>query len=141
MADVFARRVRELDGRAKSDLAEALKAASDPALVRSAFDLPAAQRTAIQDAINETFSGEIRVRFETAPDLVGGIELTAGGQKVAWSIADYLGSLEKGVDELLKTNETTEQPPKSEAAPGPDGKASPESEAFRTEARAHDHRA
>jgi F-type H+-transporting ATPase subunit b len=42
------------------------------------------------------------VRYETAPDLIGGIELTANGQKVAWSIADYLASMEKDVDELLK---------------------------------------
>ena len=70
--------------------------------MRSAFDLPAEQRAAIQNALNETFSAEIHVRFETAPDLVSGIELTTNGQKVAWSIADYLASLEKGVGELLK---------------------------------------
>ena len=34
--------------------------------------------------------------------MVCGIELSANGQKVGWSIADYLASLEKGVDELLK---------------------------------------
>ena len=70
--------------------------------MRSAFDLGADQRAAIQNALNETFSAEVRIRFETAPDLISGIELTANGQKVAWSIADYLASLEKGVDELLK---------------------------------------
>ena len=102
MGEVFTRRLREMDGKAKAGLGEALKAASDPALVRSAFDLPAEQRAAIQNALNETFSAEIHVRFETAPDLVSGIELTTNGQKVAWSIADYLASLEKGVDELLK---------------------------------------
>ena len=42
------------------------------------------------------------MRFETAPDLVSGIELTTNGQKVGWSISDYLASLEKGVGELLK---------------------------------------
>jgi F-type H+-transporting ATPase subunit b len=101
MSEVFARRLRELDGKAKEGLADALKTASEPALVRSAFDLPADQRAAIQNALNETFSAEIHVRFETAADLVGGIELTTNGQKVAWSIAGYLASLEKGVGELL----------------------------------------
>jgi hypothetical protein len=42
----------------------ALKTASEPALVRSAFDLPAAQRKEIQKALSETFSSEIRLRFE-----------------------------------------------------------------------------
>ena len=101
MSEVFTRRLRTMDGKAKGDLGEALKTASEPAVVRSAFDLPEEQRAAIQKALNETFSAEVHVRFETAPDLVSGIELSANGQKVAWSIADYLASLEKGVDELL----------------------------------------
>ena len=91
-----------MDGEAKAGLAQALQTESDPALVRSAFDLPAEQRAAIQNAINETFSADIHLRFETAPDLIGGIEITTNGHKVAWSIADYLASLEQGVDDLLK---------------------------------------
>ena len=121
IGEVFTRRLRELDGPAKAGLGEALKEGSEPALVRSAFDLPADQRTAIQRAINETFSADIHLRFQTAPDLISGIELTTtNGQKVAWSIADYLTSLEKGVGELLQTNEKPE--PKSEAKvePKPD---------------------
>ena len=82
----------------------------------SAFDLPADQRAAIQNALNETFSAEIHVRFETAPDLISGIELTTNGRKVAWSIADYLVSLEKGVDELLKEKDK----PEAKAEPKPE---------------------
>jgi F-type H+-transporting ATPase subunit b len=101
LSEVFTRRLREMDGQAKAALGGALKAASAPALVRSAFELPAAQRATIQNALNESFSAEVRLRFETAPDLIGGIELASNGQKVAWSISDYLGSLEKGVGDLL----------------------------------------
>ncbi len=108
LGEVFTRRLREMDGQAKAGLAQALKTASDPAIVRSAFDLPAEQRAAIQKTLNETFSAEIHVRFETAPDLISGIELTTNGQKVAWSIADYLASLEKGVNELLKEKDKPE---------------------------------
>jgi F-type H+-transporting ATPase subunit b len=116
MGEVFTRRLRALDGEAKEGFAEALKTASGPALVRSAFDLPAEQRAAIQNALNETFSAEIQVKFETAPDLVSGIELITNGQKMAWSIADYLALLEKGVDELLKTQSR----PEAKAEPKPE---------------------
>ena len=116
LGEVFIRRLRALDANAKQGLAEALKTASAPTLVRSAFDLPDAQRTAIQTALNETFSAEIPVRFETAPDLISGIELSTNGQKVAWSIADYLASLEHGVDELLKDRDK----PKVAAEPKPE---------------------
>ena len=113
MGEVFTRRLHEMDDQAKAGLGQALKIASDPALVRSAFDLPADQRAAIQNAINETFLADIRLRFEVAPDLVSGIELSANGQKIAWSISDYLTSLEKSVGALLNAKDKPE--PKSEA--------------------------
>jgi F-type H+-transporting ATPase subunit b len=102
VGEVFTHRLREMDGKSKVVLGEALKTASDPAVVRSGFDLSADQRAAIQKALNETFSADVRVGFETAPDLIAGIELAANGQKVAWSIADYLSSMEMSAAELLK---------------------------------------
>ncbi len=120
MGEVFDRRLHALDGPAKAVLGAALMKNSEPALVRSAFDLPASQRAAIQNALNETFSAEIPVRFETAPDLICGIELAANGQKVGWSIAEYLATLEKEVGELLKPKD--KPVPKPEAKP----KAKPE---------------
>jgi F-type H+-transporting ATPase subunit b len=126
LGEVFTRRLREMDGQAKEGLAEALKTAIEPSLVRSAFDLPAEQRAVIQNALNETFSAEVHIRFETAPDLISGIEFTtANGQKVAWSIADYLVSLEKGVDELLKEKDK----PIAKAKPNPEAKVEPEPDA------------
>jgi len=121
MTEVFTRRLQEMNNEAKESLVEAQRKSSDPVLVRSAFDMSAEQHTTIQNAINKIFSAEIQVRFETAPDLISGIELTTNGQKVAWSIADYLASLEKVVDELLKEKD------KSEAKVGPGSKAKEES--------------
>jgi F-type H+-transporting ATPase subunit b len=102
LGEVFTRRLREMNGTAKEALGEALKTDPNPAVLRSAFDLPADQRAAIQNALNETFSMEVRIHFETAPGLIGGIELTSNGQKLAWSIADYLAEMEKAAAELLK---------------------------------------
>lgn len=124
MGEVFTRRLRSMDGKVKEGIAEALKTASEPALVRSAFDLPSEQRATIQNALNETFSAEVRVRFETAPDLVSGIELTANGQKLAWSIADYLASLERRVSELL--NEKDRPEAKADTEPEAQGESKPE---------------
>ena len=120
MSEAFTRRLHDMDDKTKGGLGEALKTASEPALVRTAFELPADQRAAIQNALNETFSADIHLRFETAPEVISGIELTTNGQKVAWSIADYLTSLEKGVGDLLKK--------KDQPGPKPDAKAEPKPE-------------
>lgn len=108
MVDVFIRRLRELDSEEKQRLTSMLKPPI-PVLVRSAFDLTPAQCASIEGAAGETLAAEIQVSFEIAPHLVSGIELTMQGQKIAWSIADYVASLEKGVNELLKVQPKPEQ--------------------------------
>ncbi|MFT5622839.1 MAG: F-type H+-transporting ATPase subunit b [Bacteroidia bacterium] len=102
MCDVFIRQLQAIDESTKNSLQAEQANESEPARVRSAFELPEEQRAQIQKAINETFSANIPLNFETTPDLISGIELTTNGQKVSWSIADYLTSLEKGIGELLK---------------------------------------
>lgn len=119
MSEAFTRRLRELNDEAKEGLAKALKISSDPVLLRSAFELPSEQRAAIQHALNETFSAEIQVRFETAPHVISGIELTANGRKVAWSIAAYLASLEKSIGDLLKEQSKPAAKPEAKAEPKP----------------------
>ena len=114
--DVFLSKLRTMDPGAKALIAESLNGSSGPATLRSAFDLPPAQHQSIQTALNETFSAEVRVQFQTAPDLVSGIELIANGQKLSWNIADYLTTLEKGVGELLKVS-ATPAPTGTEADP------------------------
>jgi len=121
MTDVFVTRLRGLDGDAKTGLAKALAGAQHPVLVRTAFALPAAKCSTIQSALNDTFAADIHIRFETAPELVSGIELIANGQKVGWSIADYLTSLQTGVAELLKEDDKVA----TKAAPAPKSKAAP----------------
>jgi F-type H+-transporting ATPase subunit b len=110
MADVFVRRLGDLDDSTKKALAAALSASSDAAVVRTAFDLPSEQQAAIQKALNETFAADIRIRFETMPACISGIELTAGGQKLSWTIAGYLASLKKSVDDVLDQQTTSTAP-------------------------------
>ena len=72
------------------------------ASVRSAFDVPEIQQVAIRKAIKDIFASDAAIEFQTAPELVGGIELIAGGQKLGWSIADYLLAMKASVDDLLE---------------------------------------
>ena len=101
IGEVFTRRLREMDAKDKSEMGAALKASPEASLICSAFDLPSEQRAAIQNALNETFSAVIRIRYETHADLVSGIELTAQGQKLAWSISSYLDSFNRRLADVL----------------------------------------
>ena len=126
MGDVFVHRVCALTGAAKEQLATAFKTSNHTVSVHSAFDLPPAQRTAIESAVKETFGPEAQVQFETAPELVCGIDLSINGHKVSWSIADYLATLEKSAGELL--HKEAKPDPKAEAKPEPKAEAKPDAE-------------
>jgi F-type H+-transporting ATPase subunit b len=93
----------------------ALKAFPEPSLVRSAFNLPEQQKAAIQNALNETFSAVIRVRYETDANAISGIELTAQGQKLSWSISSYLDSFDRSLAGLVTQGAKPEPAPVQEA--------------------------
>ena len=121
MGEVFTRRVHQMNGKDKELLAAALKASSEPAVVRSAFAMPAEQQAAIQNAFNETFSAVVRIRFETTKEAICGIELSANGQKVGWSIATYISALDEKIGALLEAQSTQQAKgaPKPTPAPAP----------------------
>jgi len=123
IAEVFTNRLRQMDAASKTTLSEAIKTSSQPAVVRTALELPAEQQSAVRNTVNETFSADVPLRFEVSPDLIGGIELTANGQKLAWSIENYLTSLEKGVVELTAANTKTLVQPDQKAEPALAAKA------------------
>ena len=132
MGDVFVQRVRALTGAAKEQLAAAFKTSNHTVSVHSAFDLAPAQRNAIESAVKDTFAPDAHVQFETAPELISGIELSTNGQKVAWSISDYLSTLEKSAGKLLqqeaKPEPKAEANPKAKAKPEPKAKVEPNPE-------------
>ena len=110
LGEVFLRRLRALDGPMKENFVNALKTSFEPTCVRSTFDLTPDQKIAIQNILNEMSSATIQVRFEVVADLICGIELVANGQKIAWSITDYLGSLEKKIGEMLDSKTGPDAP-------------------------------
>ena len=114
MVTVFAQRLTQLDDTAKAGLEKALETASGSVQVRSAFALSPAQREAMQSALNQALSRDIQIQFDTTPDLISGIELSANGWKVAWNIADFLASLEQRICERIKEQS---QPKLQPAAP------------------------
>lgn len=102
MTEILLTRLRELNDADKSALKAAFSTSKQALLVRTTFTMPEEQRAQIEVVIKEILGEAAQVRFTTAADLVSGIEISANGQKIAWSIAEYLASLANSVDELLR---------------------------------------
>lgn len=104
MATVFCQRLRDMENGEKELLSEELRTSTDPGLMRTSFEIKENLRDSIRDTLAETFGADLSIRFETAPELIGGIELIASGRKIAWSIAGYLASLESALEVEAETH-------------------------------------
>jgi F-type H+-transporting ATPase subunit b len=114
--DVFVRRLREMDAASKANFASAMESAPNSAVLKSAFDLSSDERGSIQKALNDYFSADVSLKFETSNELVGGIEFTTNGLKVAWSISDYLSAMTKSIDKLIEQQTQAKTKPAVETA-------------------------
>jgi len=111
ICEVFVRRLRGIDSSTKESLGLMLKSATEKPVVTSSFELSSRDAIAIQTALNETFSADIHLRFETSSRMIGGFELSAGGERLSWTITDYLKTLEGKVAALLSTESVSDGMP------------------------------
>ena len=109
--NIFVNRLKELKNEEKKKLTDAFKSGSDSILVQTAFDLPSKQQTEIKSTVNEILGTKTQFQFNTVPKLISGIELTSNGYKLAWSISEYLSSIQKSISETMKA-ELKEEPEK-----------------------------
>ncbi len=107
----FCRRLVHTEAPARARLSEALASNGQAARLRSAFELNEPDRDAIRKAVDTCLDEPVALTFELAPEIVSGIELDVGGQRMAWHIADYFDAFEQHIGELLDTAETTGSSP------------------------------
>jgi F-type H+-transporting ATPase subunit b len=102
MLEVFIHRVQDLNEVQKVQLiAPPVDTRARSAVLRSAFELTPAQQTHVTAAFREWPCGGATLTFETAPELVSGVELIVDGQKLAWNVTAYLADVEEKTEALL----------------------------------------
>jgi F-type H+-transporting ATPase subunit b len=106
---IFLKRLHELKEDEKQQFIKAFKSNSNPIEVQSSFEIVGDLKTEIQTTVNEIIGSETQLQFKNSPKLIAGIELTANGFKLAWSISAYLDSLEKSISEpIIDKKENTD---------------------------------
>jgi F-type H+-transporting ATPase subunit b len=102
--EMFVKRVGELDPKSKESFGASLERSNFVCVVSSAFPIGEPERAMIQDALNVTFSADLHLQFKTSMQVIGGVELDAYGQRLSWTIADYLTHLDDKFGALLHTS-------------------------------------
>lgn len=109
MAVIFVQRLNALKDEEKASLESAFADSDQPLIVHTAFDLPEEQTALIRAALKDILGDSVDIQFATEPAVVSGIEINANGQKIAWSIADYLATLTKRVNQVLQSHDDSRQ--------------------------------
>lgn len=105
VVDTFIERMESLDEDSRRRLAEVEETVG----VASSFELGAGVRSRLTRAIHECIDEDADVEYTQSPDLVCGVELTRGEQRLSWHVAHYLEQLSARIDEALQTADSGAQ--------------------------------
>lgn len=106
MIDIFIERIVELDEKKQKAILESIEKGDHGVVINSAFEVPTNAQGRITRAVKEHIDNGIDVQYRTSSDMILGIELKTRGHKIAWSLDNYLDSLEESISQAL-TVETT----------------------------------
>lgn len=98
----FLEQLRQITKTEAQQMAASLEKEGAGALIRSGFETTPALQRKITRGVHENIAPDIEVEYEAAPELLLGIELKAGGRRLAWSLETYLDGLEKSARRLLE---------------------------------------
>lgn len=93
LVDVFVQKLTHLEDSVLQTVRDS-SGDDRPPVVRSAFELGADQRRKLEQAVSSVLGAERRPRFESAAELMTGLELVTDGYKLSWNTSEALGKLE-----------------------------------------------
>ena len=104
MIEVFLLRLQDIDTAKKEDIAAAIRTSNDQVVIRTVFEIPEDLREKLEHAIGENLTNgdQVETQFETTSDLISGIELLVHGHRIAWTLEDYLQSLEEQIGFVMQ---------------------------------------
>jgi F-type H+-transporting ATPase subunit b len=106
MVRTFLERLKGLDKDTRRRLTES----DEPVAVATSFALDSGGRRRVTRAIHEHLESEVEVEYGESAELLCGIELTASGRRLGWSLADYLDRFENRVSEGLSAPQSSDKP-------------------------------
>jgi F-type H+-transporting ATPase subunit b len=108
IVNTFIERLKNLGDKEQKTMIASMGNGGHPITIMSAFEIASNDRQKITKALKNSVKEDIEVEYQTSPDMILGIELRSHGHKLAWSLDDYLESLEASIGRLLE--EETREP-------------------------------
>lgn len=114
---VFLDRLESMEEVDREAFADGVSRSGGHVTATSRHELPDEWRRRIRESTERLVGRDVTLRFETDPDVLWGVELRTADQKLGWSAANYLSSLEEDVGELLEAEYEQAAPGAAPALP------------------------
>jgi F-type H+-transporting ATPase subunit b len=98
----FLSRLDELPPDRIEKIVEAFQNGGNTFVIRSGFEISPDMRRRLERHLKRVFADGIETDFEQDPDLIMGLELKSPGEKIAWSLEEYLNTLEERARQALE---------------------------------------
>jgi F-type H+-transporting ATPase subunit b len=102
IVNTFTERLNNLGEKEQEAITASMGDGDHPVTIMSAFEISSHDRQKITKALRNTLKEDIEVEYQTSPDMILGVELRSHGRKLAWSLDDYLESLEASIGRVLE---------------------------------------
>jgi F-type H+-transporting ATPase subunit b len=100
--NTFIERLKNLGEKEQKAINASLGDGDHLMTIMSAFEIASNDRQKITKALKNTIKEDVEVEYQTSPDMILGVELRSHGRKLAWSLDDYLESLEVSIGQILE---------------------------------------
>jgi F-type H+-transporting ATPase subunit b len=108
LLQVFLERLRQLSPEERQALQESLLDAGGELSVTTAFALTPETQEQITAQAHDLFGPGLTLRFSTSGDLLAGIEMLTSSRKIAWSLGNYLDTLEEDLSQAFEDIDKSE---------------------------------
>jgi F-type H+-transporting ATPase subunit b len=108
LLEVFFERLGQLGPEEQAAIRESIRETGGELLITTAFELPEAMQQQVAARVQEHFGKNLNLRFGTSQELLAGIELLTNSRKLAWSLGNFLDSLEEDLVQALQKIEKSE---------------------------------
>lgn len=99
---LFLQKVKMLNDEETARIRDAILNSEKGVIVQSAFTIDPSLKSRINEVIAGYGAKEGAIQYETQRDVVSGIEVRTEGYKLAWSLNDYLETLEDSFSHALQ---------------------------------------
>jgi F-type H+-transporting ATPase subunit b len=101
LTDAFLDHLQLLSPEEQTAIRESIQETGGELLLTTAFELSEEIRQKVTARVQEQFGPDLALRFATSEELLAGIELLTSSRKLAWSLGNFLDTLEEDLSQAF----------------------------------------